>query len=148
MAKSGGLALYGFTRGARVGIDIEMMRDVPEADQIVKQFFSARERSDYRRLPDSLRKVAFYNGWTRKEAFVKAIGDGLSMRLDSFDVSVVPGEPPKLLAIGGDPGPAKRWYMHSLRPAPGFVAALVTEKRAWRFRYWQWSMDFDGLSTI
>jgi 4'-phosphopantetheinyl transferase len=71
--------------------------------------------------------AAFFACWTRKEAYLKALGDGLAVPLDQFSVSVAPGEPARLLGVAGKPGEAARWSMLELRPSPGYVAALVVE---------------------
>jgi 4'-phosphopantetheinyl transferase len=72
--------------------------------------------------------LAFFNAWTRKEAFLKALGDGLARPLDSFEVSLLPEDAPRLLRI--DDHPAQGWQLHALEPAPGYIAALVVEERA------------------
>jgi len=139
MSHSEGLALYGFTRDHEIGVDIEFVRDIPEMDKIAEQFFSIKENDVFRSLPDSKKKEAFFNCWTRKEAFVKAIGDGLYQGLDKFDVALIPGEPARLLRIGGDSKIASRWLIQDLKPAPGFTAAFAAEGHHWRLHFWQWS---------
>jgi len=139
MSHSEGLVLYGFTRDHEIGVDIEFIRDIPEMDKIAEQFFSKKENDVLRSLPDSKKKEAFFNCWTRKEAFIKAIGDGLYQPLDNFDVALKPGEPAKLLRIGRDSKRASRWFIHDFKPAPGFTAALAVEGHDWRLHYWQWS---------
>ena len=138
MSRSGGLALYGFTRDCSIGVDIERIRDIPEMDQIARQFFSTRENAVLRALPESKKAKAFFNCWTRKEAFIKAIGKGLSQPLDRFDVSLIPGESARLLRINGDSKRALSWSIQELKPASGFVAALAVKKRSWQLRCWQW----------
>lgn len=123
------LAVYAFSFGHEVGIDVEVVRWFADADDVAARFFSAAENEAYARL-DSLEKPAgFFNCWTRKEAFIKAIGDGLAHPLDSFDVSLAPNEPPKILRIRNTPGDCCGWEIDSFVPAPGFVAAIVTEKQ-------------------
>jgi 4'-phosphopantetheinyl transferase len=139
MSHSEGLALYGFTRDHEIGVDIEFVRDIPEMDKIAEQFFSTKENDAFRSLPESKKKEAFFNCWTRKEAFTKAIGDGLYQPLDKFDVALKPGEPTRLLRIGGDSKTASRWLIHDLDPAPGFTGAFAVEGSDWRLHFWQWS---------
>lgn len=127
LAHSGGLALLAVTRGRRVGIDVEEVRPMPELERVVERFFSPRERGAFLSIPVPLRLAAFFRGWTRKEAFLKAIGEGLAVPLDHFDVSLSPGEPPGLLAVAGSPGEAARWTLGDLDAAPGFFAALAVE---------------------
>ena len=86
----------------------------------------------------SKKQVAFFNCWTRKEAYIKAIGDGLARPLDQFDVSLAPGESAALLNAKGDPQEASRWSLQELVPASGYVAALDVEGHGWRLACWQW----------
>lgn len=136
-SRSGGLALYAFTRNREIGVDIEHIHDISEMGQIVERFFSKRERVVFRSLPESKKKEAFFNCWTRKEALVKAIGDGLYCSLDQFDVSLSPGEPAKLLRIKGDLKEVSRWSIQDLRPASEFAAACAVEGLC-QFRWYQW----------
>lgn len=138
VSRSEGLALYVFTRDHEVGVDIERIRDIPEMEEIVEQFFSARENAVFRSLPRSKTRQAFFTCWTRKEAFMKAIGEGLFYPLNRFDVSFSPDEPSRLLSIDGDPEKASQWFMLSLKPAVGFTAALAIKGHGWRLHFWQW----------
>jgi 4'-phosphopantetheinyl transferase len=132
------IALYAFTYDCEIGVDIEHIRDISEMEQIAERFFSAKENAIFQALPQSEKKEAFFNCWTRKEAFIKATGDGLSFPLDRFDVSLVPSEPARLLGIEGDATAASRWWVQDLKPAPGFTAAIAVEARSWEVHYWQW----------
>ena len=139
MSHSEGLALYGFTRDHEIGVDIEFVRNIPEMDHIAEQFFSKRENDVFRSLPESKKKEAFFNCWTRKEAFVKAIGEGFFYPLDQFEVSFTPDEPSRLLTIDGDSQTASQWFVGSIKPASGFTAAFAMEGHDWRLHFWQWS---------
>jgi 4'-phosphopantetheinyl transferase len=119
------IAVYAFARGREVGIDVEAVRAIEDADAIVGRFFSAHEYRAYRTLDPRDKPLAFFNCWTRKEAFIKAIGDGLYHPLDSFDVSLAPGEPARILRVGDVPGESCGWHLETFSPAPGFVAAVV-----------------------
>jgi len=121
------LAAYGFACGREVGIDIEAVRGMNDAECIARRFFSTTEYSAYLALDPVDREVGFFRCWTRKEAFVKAIGDGLTHRLDNFDVSLAPGEPARLLRVGNAPGDGSGWSLHAFDPAPGFVGAIVVQ---------------------
>lgn len=117
----------------------ERQRRLAGADEdLVARFFSPREREMIRALPAALRPEAFFHCWTRKEAYIKAIGLGLSQPLRDFTVSVHPGEPAALLEVAGDPGAAARWRLHALHPGPGFVGALAAEAPEVRLRCWAW----------
>jgi 4'-phosphopantetheinyl transferase len=122
------LAVYAFSYGVDIGVDVEAIRVIPDADRIAARFFSRRESETYRTLDACDKPVGFFNCWTRKEAFIKALGDGLRHRLDSFDVSLAPDEPAAILRVGAAAGDECGWRMESFAPAPGFVAAVVTER--------------------
>jgi 4'-phosphopantetheinyl transferase len=136
LAHSDRLALYAVTRDRAIGVDIEQIRPGIEHEQIAERFFSATERALLRTLPAELRAVAFFTCWTRKEAYIKAHGEGLSLPLDQFDVSFTPGEPARLVHTAGDPGEAARWSLHELHPGTGYVAALAAEGQGWRIACW------------
>jgi 4'-phosphopantetheinyl transferase len=138
VSHSYGLALYAITQGREIGIDLERVRADLDYEQIAARFFSPRENAVLRALPAELKLEAFFNCWTRKEAYIKARGKGLSLPLDQFDVSLAPGEPTMLLNTRGDPQEAARWSLQALTPGPGYVAALAVEGHGWRFKYWQW----------
>jgi 4'-phosphopantetheinyl transferase len=119
------VAVYAFARGREIGIDVEAVRAIEDADAIAERFFSASENNAYRALHLRDKPLGFFNCWTRKEAFVKALGDGLSRPLDSFDVSLTPGEPARILRVDSVPGERCGWHLESFSPTPGFVAAVV-----------------------
>jgi len=138
MSHSHGEALYAVTRGREIGIDLEFIRCDLEVEQIAERFFSQCEIATLRALPVSLRKHAFFLCWTRKEAYIKARGQGLSLPLDQFDVSLIPGEPSALLSTQPDSDEALRWSLQELTPAPGYAAALAVEGPGWSLSCWQW----------
>ena len=123
------VAVFAFSQGREVGIDIEAIREVGDTDAIVSRFFSRREQEAYLALEPGEKMLGFFNCWTRKEAFLKALGHGLSDSLDCFDVSLAPAEPAKILRVKNMPGCDCGWRMESFSPLPGFVAAVVTEYR-------------------
>jgi 4'-phosphopantetheinyl transferase len=127
VAHSGDIAVYAFSRGREVGVDVEAVRAIPDVDAVAARFFSRRENEAYRALASGDRAFGFFNCWTRKEAFVKALGNGLRHPPDSFDVSLAPGEPARILRIGNEPGRYCRWRMAGFVPLPGYVAAAVIE---------------------
>ncbi len=137
LAHSHELALYAFTRGREIGVDLEYIRYMPDAEHIAASFFSARENAVLHSLPASQKQEAFFNCWTRKEAYIKAIGNGLGQPLDKFDVSLAPGEPARLLNVEGDTEEASRWSLNALTPTPGYVGALAVEGHNWCLTYWQ-----------
>ncbi|MBE9125652.1 MULTISPECIES: 4'-phosphopantetheinyl transferase family protein [unclassified Coleofasciculus] len=124
------LALYAISPAPRLGIDLEYMRPMPDAEKLAKRFFSEREYSAIASLPPEEQQAAFFNGWTRKEAYLKATGDGLT-GLEEVEVSLLPGEPARLVSISGNSQAACRWLIYPLNPAPDYVAALAVEGQGW-----------------
>jgi len=121
------VAVYAFSSAGDVGIDVEAVRTLPDADDVATRVFSGRENAAYRALNPRDRPLGFFQCWTRKEAFIKALGQGLYYPLDRFDVSLAPGEPAKLLRIDKSPEDRRRWCMTGFFPVQGFVAAVVAE---------------------
>lgn len=121
------VAVYAFTYGREIGVDVEAIRPLTDADDIASRFFSRCEYEIYLALDACDRPLGFFNCWTRKEAFIKALGDGLYYPLDSFDVSLAPNDPARILRVESTPGDECAWWMDSFSPAPRFVAAVVIE---------------------
>jgi 4'-phosphopantetheinyl transferase len=121
-------ALLAFAWGQRLGVDVEVIRPLSDAAALVRRFFAPAEVVAWEAVPPQQQAEAFFCGWTRKEAFIKAIGDGLSYPLDRFVVSLQPHEPAQLLEIEGSPAAARKWEMASLRPFPQTIAAVIVEK--------------------
>jgi 4'-phosphopantetheinyl transferase len=134
LAHSKARAIYAFSLGRQIGVDLEYIREDLESDRIAERFFSAREISELKTVPAELRKQAFFNCWTRKEAYIKARGEGLSLPLDEFDVSLLPGEAAALLGNNKEPDEVRRWTMQSVSVAAGYVAALVVEGDGWALK--------------
>jgi 4'-phosphopantetheinyl transferase len=141
LTHSHGLALLAVTLGREIGVDLEHIRDNLEGEQLAERFFSPREVAALRALPPELRREAFFHCWTRKEAYIKANGKGLSLPLDQFDVTLRPGEPAALLATLHDPNEARRWSMWSLVPNEGYVGALAVEGHSWRLWCGDWTAE-------
>src|ERR1700692_650573 len=137
LSHSHGLALYGFCAGRELGIDTEKIRIGFASEGIAERYFSPAERTQLAELPKELRDTAFFLCWTRKEAYIKAHGDGLQIALDSFDVSLKPGEPATLRSA--DSG---RWSLRSFAPAPEFVAAIIVEGEIGSTRFWSAAPDY------
>src|SRR5262249_46237552 len=115
---------------------VEHVRTIPEVEQIAAHYFSACERATLAQLPPERRQEAFIACWTLKEAYVKAIGQGLSGPLDRFDVAPALDGLPAFLRIHSDPTEATHWSLMRLTPAPGFIGALAVRGHGWRLRYW------------
>lgn len=130
LAHSGKLACFAFAAGCEVGVDIEQIRPMRDRDQLVRRFFSREESEEWLTLDESQRGDAFFRCWTRKEAYIKAVGDGLSIPLDSFRVSLRPDEPAALLDVKSAPGEGAKWAIHSLSPGQGYAGALALPDRS------------------
>lgn len=142
LAHSAGLVLYAITRDQEVGIDVERLRPIEEMEQIAERFFSSGERRALQALPAQQRQEAFFTCWTRKEAYLKALGSGLARSLAEFEVSLTPGEPARLVHVDNEPEEAARWVIHSLTPAAGYAAALALPAITgvpWQVTCWQWA---------
>jgi 4'-phosphopantetheinyl transferase len=135
------VALYAVTCGREVGVDIEYIQPAVTEEGIAERFFSPREVIDLRALPPRLQTRAFFACWTRKEAFIKANGKGLSMPLDQFDVSVNPEEPAALLSVNGASRQASHWRLQDIPVGDGFAAAIAVEGHAWRMKCWQYEVQ-------
>lgn len=125
VSNSGDLAVYAFTLDCEVGVDIEHRRRVVDIGMIAQRFFAAREVAELMRLPEEERQQGFFNCWTRKEAYIKAVGDGLSVPLGSFEVTLGPGAPVKMIGIQGDDQSAALWTMHAFTPEPEYTGAIA-----------------------
>jgi 4'-phosphopantetheinyl transferase len=141
VSNSGALALIAVARVREVGVDVEHVRPIPDGMEIAARFFSAPENRAFAALDEAERDEAFFHCWTRKEAYIKAVGEGLSMPLDRFDVAFAPGESARLLATRGDPAEAERWTMAAVEPGAGYVGALVVEGREWVLSLLQWEPE-------
>jgi 4'-phosphopantetheinyl transferase len=131
MAHSGGLALYAFTADCEIGLDVEAMRSIPEIEQIASHYFCRAEASELLSIEDAAtRQEAFFRCWTRKEAYIKAVGEGLYLPLDQFQVTLSPTDPAQLVHIGNDVSAARKWTLQHLDPAPGFIGALAYQSEA------------------
>lgn len=146
VSHSHGLALYAISRGWEIGIDLERLRPHLADEQIAERFFSPREVTTLRGLPIDMQQEAFFACWTRKEAYIKARGEGLTIRLDKFEVSLAPGEPAALLHSDGALQEASLWSLQALVPGPGYVAALAVKGHGWRLACWQWP-ESSGRNT-
>jgi 4'-phosphopantetheinyl transferase len=136
VSHSDALALCAVSRGREVGVDVEALRPLPDADALAERFFSAAELAELRRLPDARRLQAFFCCWTRKEAYLKAIGCGLLQPLDAFDVSVAPEDLDCRLSVPAQPAEAARWLLLSLDAGPGYAAAVAGSDRPWQPVRW------------
>ena len=127
LAHSDELALIAITRLGAVGVDVERVRPMPDGERIAERFFSAGELNSFRTVPAALRDAAFFNLWTRKEAWLKATGDGIAESLSKIEVAFLPDEAPRVRSIAGDAAAGAAWKLCALNPAEGFVGALAIQ---------------------
>jgi 4'-phosphopantetheinyl transferase len=139
-----GVALYAVTRGREVGVDIERIRADMAGERIAERFFSPREVAALRALRPELQSAAFFACWTRKEAYVKARGAGITAGLDQFDVSLAPDEPAAILANRDASEAHRRWSLHHLAPGCGYVGAVAVEGGDHTLACWQWQASGHG----
>lgn len=147
LAHSEGLAVYAFTKGLDVGIDIEAIREIGDMDGIAQRFFAPDEVKRLHLLPREHSRQAFFNCWTRKEAFLKGKGQGIGNGLDQFEVSMAPGEPAALVRSRLNPRDAREWTLFDLRPAQGYAAALAVRAIEVDLCCWRWSGQPCGLGV-
>ncbi len=125
LSHSGTKAVYAIANGRELGIDIEQMQPAFANERIPEMFFSPGEVAELRSLPPDTQTLAFFRCWTRKEAYVKARAEGLSIALDSFDVSLRPDEPARFLRNG------EGWSIYSFEVEPDYLGAIVAEGSGW-----------------
>jgi 4'-phosphopantetheinyl transferase len=136
VSHSHGLALYACTWGRDIGVDVERIRPAVARENIAEHFFSPREVTTLRSLPPAVQATAFFACWTRKEAFIKAKGMGLTLPLHQFDVAFAPGESAALLRTAWDAQEVHYWSLRDLDPAPEYRAAVAVAGHDWRLTCW------------
>lgn len=127
------LTTYAFALNRELGVDIELIRRDPDSEELAKHYFSDEEVAELHALPPAMREHAFFACWTRKEAYIKARGEGLQIPLASFSVPLALGSEQDLRA-----NDSSRWGLRSFEPAPRYVGAVVVEGKNFRLRYWKW----------
>lgn len=138
LSHSRGLALYAITRGRPIGIDLEYVDTEVAYERIAEHLFSLREVDALRALPPQMRREAFFRCWTRKEAYLKARGVGLSLALSQFDVSVYPRRPAANFATAEQSQDMASWSLQDLTIEPDYVASLAREGQHFHLCCWQY----------
>jgi 4'-phosphopantetheinyl transferase len=134
VSHSGDVALLAFARGRDVGVDVEQLRENFDHAAVARRFFSEQEQHQLAALTPSERYHGFFRCWTRKEAYIKALGSGLSLPLDQFDVSLKPRDLNALLATRPDSVEASRWSLQEVMVREGYVGAVCVRGHGWRLR--------------
>lgn len=129
LSDSEDLALVALARDQELGADVEVVRAMPDALTISERFFADGERDVLRQVPGDEVAFAFFCCWTRKEAYLKAIGEGLAVPLDRFEVTLYPADPCHFLHIDHDPAEAEHWTLQSFEPAEGAIGALAARRK-------------------
>lgn len=137
VSHAGAWGLLAFTRGRALGVDVERRRTIDELDALARHSFSPAELAAWRALPAPDQPEAFFRCWARKEAFIKATGEGIA-QLAEFDVELRPGEPPRLLRTPDPPDAPPRWSIHDLPELPDHAAALVVDGPVSQLACWAW----------
>lgn len=125
VSHSENVALLAFSLGHEVGVDVELVCRNAGIEDLAQRFFSESEKACLATLPPQQKHQAFFHCWTRKEAFIKAVGLGLSLPLHQFDVSLAPDQPAQLLATRPDPKERERWSLWTIDAGPEYAAALA-----------------------
>ena len=125
VSHSGTIAMFAFTRGGEIGVDVEAMRPMPDLLDLANRFFCAEETAELMSLPAPDRERAFFRCWTRKESYIKAIGEGLHVPLDRFRVTLRPEEGARFVHIDHDESVAAEWMLHDLQAPATYAAALA-----------------------
>ena len=134
LSHSGGCGLLAVTRGRRIGVDVEHVRADFAGEDIARRFFAPAEVEALAGSAPDQYATGFFRCWTRKEAYVKARGDGLSLALDRFEVPLDQGATRALASCLDDPSECARWSLREIVPAPGYLGALVVEGDGWTLR--------------
>lgn len=131
VSHSGAVALFGVTRGREIGVDVEQMSRESDLEAIARRFFSVHEQAQLAAVAPEQRREAFFRCWSRKEAYIKARGEGLSLPLSQFDVSIGLGDGNALLATRPDPEEAQRWFLRDVPVEAGYAAAVAAFGAPW-----------------
>jgi 4'-phosphopantetheinyl transferase len=140
LSHSNAFALIAVTRGRNIGIDIEHIRDDVDAGQIARRFFSQEEISALERIHKDKQSEVFFQYWTRKEAFLKAMGDGVSFPMEQCDVSLINGRVLSPVRLLGDHRKSSGWYGQDLFPGHGYAAAIAVEGGDWDLSCWDYAV--------
>ena len=141
LSHSGEFALCAVANGRDVGVDVEQIRPISAWREITERYFSGQEREALDAISPDQALEAFFQGWTRKEAYSKALGQGVSSRWTQFSVSLTPGEVVELPGTGTKAGNDDRFTLCPLEPGVGYVAAVAAQGTGWHLHCWHWSWD-------
>ena len=141
LSHSGEIALLGVACRPQIGVDVETIRPIDDLMSLARNCFSTNEYQQLDVLSDSQKLAVFFTIWTRKEAFIKAIGDGLSYPLDQFEVSTHLEEPSRIVQVAGSIHEAQTWTLQAVQPAHGYAGAIAIRETGVRTNYWDWDWE-------
>jgi 4'-phosphopantetheinyl transferase len=141
VSHSGAQALLGFARGRRIGVDLERVSADTDVLELAERYFSSNEFETLRSLTTEMQHEAFYCGWTRKEAYLKARGEGIFFGLERVEVSLVRGERAIIKKVSDDPNASENWILEHFLPAPNYIGAVAAEGHDLTFRFFRWEPD-------
>jgi 4'-phosphopantetheinyl transferase len=137
IAHSCEIAVYAITSACPIGVDVERTREIPNIEAIAHRFFSPHEARTLMALPAGSRLQAFYSCWTRKEAFLKATGEGIAEGLAKVEVTLAPGDEPGVASVSGDPQAHERWQFLPFSPAPYYIGCIAFRHTALALSQWR-----------
>ncbi|NET26972.1 4'-phosphopantetheinyl transferase superfamily protein [Okeania sp. SIO1I7] len=137
LSHSQDLALYAITTVNSIGIDLEYIRPMNDAEGLAKRFFTAQEYNLISQLPPQQQQEIFFKIWTCKEAYLKATGDGLAGGLEKVEVCLTPEQPIQFISINGDFQEAARWYLYQFIPESNYIAAVAVAGKNQNLSFWQ-----------
>jgi len=132
------VALIAVTLRRQIGVDVEFIKKDFQWPEVAERFFAPGEVTKLRALPQEHQLRAFFTCWTRKEAYIKAKGEGLSIPLQNFEVSFCPGEPAALLGCKSEPKEATRWSLAEIEAGPDYAASVAVEGHGWQLKCRRW----------
>ena len=138
LAHSDNLGLIGLSRSAAIGVDLERVRFLDDFDELVRRFFSPAETRAFLGLSFSEKPQAFFNLWTRKEAWLKATGEGIAYSLNQVEVSFSPEDTAVIRRLPAGNGEVEDWSLEAISVSPGFAAAVVTHSPHFHARFLNW----------
>lgn len=135
VSHSGSVAVYAVAQAGDIGVDVECVERATDWQDVARRFFAAEEVDVLERLPPAAGVEAFLAAWTRKEAYAKACGLGLTLPFDRIRVTCGPDDEPRLIATPDGAADAARWSLRSFRPSGGCVGAVVMPGTGWKVEY-------------
>jgi 4'-phosphopantetheinyl transferase len=147
ISHSHGLALYAITNNREIGVDLELIREESGSLDIADRFFSPQEILSLRELPREVQSTAFFNCWTRKEAYLKARGVGIPYRMERFTLGLAPGEPAVFRSSEEHPGEVSTWFLMELPVSESYASALVCRRPVSGLNFWRWNPNQTSKGT-